>query len=142
MTTIVIDVSPPQEHPAAIGVGPYYEAQMSQLVAAEALAICHEWSEPFSGDGIIPSVIRGAVKDVLGMLDGQRPNIPALSISPLLAMDGEPSLHHNGTVWPGYDFAGELASDFESLEKEGLDKNVLFVQHCAQVQAALAAKKG
>ncbi len=141
MKTIVLDLSPLEGSDQAPGVAPYYENQMSDLLAAEALAICREWSEPLSSDSPLPGLIKGAVADVLGMFDGKRVNIPQLFLTPGGSWNGDPVVHH-GTVWPAVAFGGDLLAAFSHCEKKGLDKNELFVQHCAKVQAALTAKKG
>lgn len=116
-------------------VDPYTEEQMGQLVAAEAVKITKIWTENYPDNKDLQESVKGAVSDVLGILDGAAGFLPSFELTPF---GYKPTVDVHATVWPRVPFGGNIQPAYERIVKKGLDSCELFVEHYARIEQFIA----
>ena len=128
---IKLDLSELPRSDAYPDVQPYTEEQMGHLVAAEAAKITHHWTKNYPDNKDLQECVKGAVSDVLGILDGAAGFLPGFELTPF---GYKPTVDVHGSVWPRVPFGGNIQTGYERITKKGLDKCELFVSHYARVE--------
>ncbi len=131
MPYVEIDNGPLPRSPTEPDIDPYDEVQMSQLVAAEAARITQLWTRHYPDNSDLQASVRGAVGDVLGLLDGAATYFPGFELVPVAV--GE-TRDHYGTVWPAIPFGGDLQARYYRTDRASPDQCELFVRHCNAVE--------